>query len=38
MAAKNVVLEFSYQSGYQPLITNLKVDGVSYKDYLEEEN
>ena len=38
VAAKNVVLEFSYQSGYQPLITNLKVDGVSYKDYLEEDN
>lgn len=38
VAAKNVVLEFSYQSGYQPLITDLKIDGVSYKDYLKEEN
>ena len=38
VAAKNVVLEFSYQSGYKPLITDLKVDGVSYKDYLKEEN
>lgn len=38
VAAKNVVLEFSFQSGYKPLITDLKVDGVSYKDYLQEEN
>ncbi len=38
VAAKNVVLEFSYQSGYKPLITDLKIDGVSYKDYLKEEN
>lgn len=38
IAAKNVVLVFSYQSGYKPLITDLKVDGVSYKDYLKEEN
>lgn len=38
IAAKNVVLEFSYQSGYKPLITDLKIDGVSYKDYLKEEN
>ena len=38
VAAKNVVLEFSYQYGYKPLITDLKVDGVSYKDYLKEEN
>lgn len=38
IAAKNVVLEFSYQYGYQPLITDLKIDGVSYKDYIKEEN
>lgn len=38
ITAKNVVLVFSYQSGYKPLITDLKVDGVSYKDYLKEEN
>lgn len=36
VAAKNVVLVFSYQSGYKPLITDLKVDGVSYKDYLKD--
>ena len=38
VAAKNVVLEFSYQSGYKPLITDLKIDGMSYKDYVKEEN
>ena len=38
VAAKNVVLVFSYQSGYKPLITDLKVDGVSYKDYINKGN
>lgn len=38
VAAKHVMLEFSYQSGYKPLITDLKVDDVSYKDYLKAEN
>ncbi|MDO4162305.1 MAG: hypothetical protein Q4D80_04810 [Pseudomonadota bacterium] len=37
LSNKNVVLEFSYKTGYEPIITDLKVDGVSYKNFITDK-
>lgn len=31
------VLEFSYKEGFKPLVTDLKVDGISYKKFITEK-